>query len=170
MINRAAMEYFAVWLISTKRGGIVIWCLKQGALALGALITLWCIYQIETRFMPVIVNWTINPVIREGDRYILSGSMHKTRPCELVSTSVLAVPNVPLVPRVLLYQIKPGEIDGGNLPTGISTWGPWAMKIPKALVEHRKDIAYIDVVGSHKCHGLWTQETLYGSVKMEQLP
>ncbi len=170
MIRRAVFEHLLLWLVATKRGRIVIWLLERGAFAIGALITLWCIYQIETRFMPVITKWSINPVIRVADDYILSGTMNKTRPCELVSTSVLAVPNIPLAPRVLLRQIKPGEIDGGNIPTGVSTWGPWTMHIPEAFVKNRDKIAYIEIVGSHRCHALWTQETLYGTVRVEQLP
>jgi hypothetical protein len=169
-VNRAALEYFALWLIETKRGKLVVWFLERGALALGALITLWCLYQIETRFMPVITKWDINPVIRQGDRYILGGTMTKDRACELVSTSVMAVPNIPLAPRVLIYQIKPNEIDGGNIPTGSTTWGPWTMNIPKAFLDNRDKIAWIEIVGSHRCHALWTQETLYGRVEMGQLP
>ncbi len=169
-MTRAALEYFALWLLETKRGRLLIWTLERAAMAVGALITLWCLYQIETRFMPVITKWQINPVVRDGDRYHLSGTMTKARACELVSTSVLAVPKLPFAPRVLLYQIKPNEIDGGNIPTGSTTWGPWTMNIPKAFIEHRHEIAYIEIVGSHKCHAMWTQETLYGAVQMEQLP
>lgn len=138
--------------------------------AFGALVALWIIWNVEVRWFPVITNWNLTSVERSGDRYTMSGSMMKGRSCELLATNVLAVPKVALAPRVLLYRIDPQDIDGGNAPTGFSQWGPWTMDIPRSFLRHRDEIAYIEVVGIHRCHAFWNQETLYGTIQMEQLP
>lgn len=135
-----------------------------------SLLTLWVLYSIETRFMPVIKNWRIDQVKREGDRYTVSGEMVKVRSCELVATSVLAVPNIPFAPRHLIYQLKPEEVLGGNMPMGHNTWGPWTIKIPKGFEENRSKISHLEVVGHHRCHSFWIQETSYGRIELAQLP
>ncbi len=168
--TKAVAEQFVVWLSTTKRGALALWLLEAVSFGVGALVMMFVMYHVEYRMFPVITNWTIGPVVRQNDTYIFEGTMIKNRSCTLIATNVMAVPKVPLAPRVLLYRIKPTEIDGGNIPTGISTWGPWAMKIPQAFIEHRNEIAWIDVIGQHRCHGLWDQETYYGRVEMSQLP
>lgn len=168
--NRAVAEWLVVWLSTTRLGKVAVWIAESVAFALGALMMMFVLYHAETRLLPVISQWTLNPVVRDGGNYILSGTMVKTRPCTLLATSIMAVPKQPLAPRVTLYQIKPQEIDGGQLPTGKSTWGPWTMKIPQAFIEHRDKIAWIDVIGHHRCHGFWDQETYYGRVEMGALP
>lgn len=168
--TRAMTDTLVVWLTGTRLGAVALRVLESMAFAAGALMMGFVLYHGERMFFPVIREWKLNPVVRNGDTYLLSGTMVKTRPCTLVATSVMAVPKVPLAPRVLLYQIKPTEIDGGNVPTGASTWGPWAMAIPKAFLDHRDKIAWIDIFGHHRCHGFWDQETYYGRVEMGELP
>ncbi len=168
--SKAVAGQFVVWLSTTKMGTLTLWFVESMAFGLGALVMMFILYHGETSLFPVITDWKINPVIRQGDTYVLEGTMSKARSCTLIATNVMAVPKVPLAPRVLLYRIKPTEIDGGNIPTGSSTWGPWTMKIPQAFVEHRNEIAWIDVIGHHRCHGFWDQETYYGRVAMELLP
>lgn len=164
------MDRFVQWLDETVRGRWALWAFERVAFAVGALVTLWCMYQVETRFAPVIANWSLDYVEKRGDTYVVGGQLYKTRPCELVATSVMAVPKAPLVPRQLVYQIKPSEILGGNAPTGHSTWGPWQIPIPKTLLAHRDEVSYLEVVGTHRCHALWSQESVYGIVPMERLP
>jgi hypothetical protein len=168
--SKAVAEQFVVWLSTTKMGTLTLWFVESIAFGLGALVMMFILYHGETRLFPVITDWKINPVIRQGDTYVLEGTMNKTRSCTLIATNVMAVPKMALAPRVLLYRIKPTEIDGGNIPTGSSTWGPWTMNIPKAFLDNRDKIAWIDVIGQHRCHGFWDQETYYGRVEMEQLP
>lgn len=127
-------------------------------------------HKVETWLFPVVRNWDLQLVERIDDSYILKGTMNKVRACELIATNVMAVPKNPVYPRVLLYRVRPDEIDGGNAPTGFSQWGPWAMKIPKAFSDLRSQIDYIEVVGTHRCHAFWVQETLYGRVSLERLP
>ena len=172
-MNRAVKsltDTLALWLTSSKGGKVALWVAESVAFGLGALMMGFVMYHGERMFFPVITEWKIDPVVRSGNQYVLSGTMVKHRPCTLVATSVMAVPKAPLLPRVTLYQIKPTEIDGGNIPTGHGTWGPWAMNIPKAFLDNRDKIAWIDIIGHHRCHGFWDQETYYGRVEMAQLP
>ncbi len=167
---KARVETAIVWLSTTRRGSAVLWLMDSLSFAVGAMIMGFIAFQAETRWSPVITHWQINPIERVGSTYTLSGTMVKARPCTLLATSIMAVPKVQFAPRVTLYQIKPEEIDGGQLPTGAATWGPWTMNIPKAFIDNRDKIAWIDVIGHHRCHGFWDQETYYGRVEMSQLP
>ncbi|MBS4019962.1 MAG: hypothetical protein KGZ68_17205 [Dechloromonas sp.] len=160
----------AEWLLETTPGRVALRFLELCAFTVGALLMLWVVYMAETRFAPVIEDWKLEYIERQDGHYVLGGTLVKTRACELISTSVMAVPKQPLAPRVLVYQIKPDELVGGNAPTGFSTWGPWRVEIPKALLTHREHISFLEVVGHHRCHGLWTQETLYGRVFSDRLP
>lgn len=163
-------QRFINWLLDTNTGGVVLWLLERVALVVGALCALFIVYSVERHFAPVIKDWRLDYVERVDGDYVIAGTMFKSRACELISTSVMAVPKASLAPRHLIFQIKPNEIIGGNAPTGSSTWGPWQVPIPKGLLEQRDKIAFLEVVGHHKCHGLWSQETLYGRVPMERLP
>lgn len=127
-------------------------------------------YKVETKFMPVVSHWDLQSVERVGDHYILNGTLTKERPCEMVATTVMAVPKMKLAPKVLLYRISPHEFAGAQVPTGRSEWGPWRMKIPEAFTRHRDKIDYIEIVGIHRCHAFWMQETVYGRIAEERLP
>jgi hypothetical protein len=163
-------DRWAYWLAWTFRGQIVVWVLERLAFLFGALVMLWCIYTAERLFMPVITGWTVDLIERDGGDFILAGAMRKERPCELISTSVMAVPKQPLAPRVLVYQVKPTDLLGGNAPVGTVTWGPWRVAIPAKLVQHKDDISFLEIVGHHRCHAAWQQETVYGRVPMSRLP
>jgi len=163
-------ELFASWLLGCARGRIALWWLERLAFVVGLLATGWMLFMVEHHFMPVIKDWQVDYIERRDGKYVLGGTLHKARSCELIATSVMAVPKLPLAPRVLIYQVKPHELLGGNAPTGRSTWGPWEVAIPKALIEHRDQISFLEVIGHHRCHALWTQETLYGVVRTEELP
>jgi hypothetical protein len=126
--------------------------------------------KIETRFFPVVEHWDLQTIERAGDHYILNGKLNKVRACEMVATTVMAVPKIPLAPKVLLYRISPDELAGAQIPTGVTEWGPWRMKIPEAFLQHRDKIDYIEIVGIHRCHAFWLQETVYGRVSVERLP
>lgn len=160
----------ATWMLETKRGRVMLRVVEWASMLLGALISAFILHEIEHQFFPVIKDWRMEYIQRDGDKWVVGGTMRKDRACELVSTSVLVVPKMPLAPRQLLYQIKPNEIIGGHLPTGLSTWGPWSMNIPATFDKHRKDISSIDIVGYHRCHSFWIQETHYGSIRMEDIP
>lgn len=159
------------WLWETKHGIVIRHLIKLFAPAFGFFVSLWLIYQTEARFLPVISDWRLEYATRTGpDKVTVGGSFRKTRACELVATTVQAVPKNPLIPRRTLFTIPPDEIIGGNVPTGHSTWGPWEFKIPAAYVVHKEDIAHLLVIGHHRCHALWLQETVYGHIHPKELP
>jgi hypothetical protein len=169
-MKSSRFDLFASWLLGCRLGRFVLWWMERVAFVFGLMVMGWGVYTMETHFLPVIKDWRMEYVYRDQNYYVLGGTFEKTRACELVATSVLAVPKMPLAPRQLIYQIKPNELLGGNAPMGKTTWGPWRMEIPKALLTHREDISFLEVIGHHRCHAGWTQETLYGTVRMEELP
>lgn len=157
------------FMLHTRAGRFLLKTADIFAPILGALLTMFVIWNVETRFFPVIKDWTLYSVERDGDHFVLDGELQKVRACELVATSIVAVPSIPLAPSILVYQIRPYELNGANAPTGRTTWGPWRMPIPRAFSENIDRISYIKVVGHHRCHALWTQETVYGRVPIERL-
>lgn len=159
------------WLWETRHGVIVRHSLKLFAPAIGFLVSLWLIYQTEARFFPVISEWRLEYAERSGPQMVtVGGSFKKTRACELVATTVLAVPKNPITPRQTPFTIPPDSIIGGNVPTGHSTWGPWEFKIPAMYLTHKDHISHLLVVGHHRCHALWIQETVYGHILPSELP
>jgi hypothetical protein len=136
----------------------------------GLMLALFVLYHAETRFFPVIEEWSLDYITREGNVYTMGGQMQKTRACELLHTSVMAVPKLPLAPKVLVYQVRPNEILGAGGPVGKFTWGPWEVKVPEKLMGKLDWIEAVEVVGHHRCHMLWIQETVYGRVPVERLP
>lgn len=164
------MQAVATWLLETYRGRVALKVIEWCSFFLGMLLAAFIAFELEHRVLPVIKDWKLDYIERQGDTWVVGGTMRKLRACELVSTSVLAVPKMPLAPRQLIYQIKPEEILGGHIPTGTATWGPWTMAIPKLLDAHRAEISSIDIVGYHRCHAFWVTETFYGSIRMEDIP
>jgi hypothetical protein len=163
-------DRFAWWLMWTFRGQVFWWLVERLAFCLGVLVMMWLTYTVESRLMPVITDWSLDSITRQGNHYTMSGVMRKARACELIHTSVMAVPKVPLAPRVLVYQVGPNEILGAGGPVGRFTWGPWTVRVPDKLMGQLDWIDSIEVVGHHRCHALWTQETTYGRVPVERLP
>jgi hypothetical protein len=160
----------AYWLAWTYRGQIVWWMVERAAFVLGAVLMMWLVHTVERKAFPVITEWSLDYISREANTYTMGGVMRKDRPCELLHTSVMAVPKIPLAPKVLIYQVQPHEILGAGGPVGKFTWGPWQVKVPDKLMGKLDWVEAIEVVGHHRCHMLWNQETVYGRVPVERLP
>jgi len=158
------------FLLDHRAGRVLVKVAQVFAPFIGFAVSLFFAWNIETRLFPVITGWTINPIQVVDGHFVLSGTIRKDRACDLVATSVVAVPKAKDLPRQLIFQIKPGDILGGNVPTGLSTWGPWVVKVPKQLADNRGAIDHLEVVGQHHCHALWHQETVYGRIPMDQVP
>ena len=163
-------QAFAAWLLGAPTGKAVLKVFEWLALTAGVLLSASITYMTEHQFLPVITEWRVEYINRVGNNWVVGGVLNKKRPCELVSVSVMAVPKAPLLPRQLVYQLKPSEVVGGNVPVGRSTWGPWMVTIPAVLEQHRDKISSLDIVAAHRCHAFWLQETYYGSVRIEDLP
>lgn len=158
------------FLLDHRVGRIIMKVAQLFAPFVGFAVSLFFAWNIETRMFPVITAWTINPIIETPDGLVLSGTIKKSRACDLVATSVVAIPKNPVYPSRLIFQIKPDDILGGNVPTGHSTWGPWVVKMPAELAKHRTEVDSLEVIGQHRCHMLWSQETVYGRIPMENIP
>lgn len=166
----AVVSHMADWLTSTRRGNLILWLLEMIAFAVGALVTLLVLFLLETRLFPVVNYWKIDYIQKHDNVYVVGGVLNKARACELIATTVMAVPKNGELPRTAIYQIKPTDILGGNVPTGNSVWGPWKLPIPTELLQKRDTIDRLEVIGTHRCHMAWSQESLYGTIPMERLP
>jgi len=164
------LYFIAHWLTSTRRGAVALKFLEALCFAFGFLVAGWCVYMIETRFMPVITEWRLLEITRTAGFYDIHGVYRKERGCELVGTDIVAVPKMPLAPRIAIHQIKPYDFPGAQAPIGYTTWGPWSVKVPAALDTHREQISSIEVIGVHRCHAFWLQQTIYGRIRIEDMP
>jgi hypothetical protein len=164
------LDRTAYWLAWTFKGQIVWWVVERIAFVFGMAVAAMALHTIETRWFPVITNWSLDYITRENNSYTMGGSMRKERACELLHTSVMAVPKIPLAPNVLVYQVQANEILGAGGPVGAFVWGPWTVRVPDKLMGKLDWVDSIEVVGHHRCHMLWTQETVYGRVPVERLP
>lgn len=158
------------WLWDTAWGRFIRKCIHTFLPILAFFATFWAIQQTEQRFFPVVTQWDLSYIERQGDYFVMGGRLYKDRRCELVNTVVVGVPRNPLLPRVTIYQIDPNEMLGADVPVGNHTWGPWEVRIPKTLLQYKDMLGSIEVVGRHRCHALWLQETVYGDVPIERVP
>lgn len=136
----------------------------------GALCALFILYNIETRFMPVVDEFTITRFERQGGEFILSGVLHKHRPCELLAVNVLGEPVTAGQPSRVLYQLEPEAMLGGNAPTGRVTWGPVVLRIPVGFDRQVFGLSRIRIMATHRCHALWSQEGEYTTFPVSYLP
>lgn len=165
-----AGEFIAHWIMCSRNGRLILKGLEAAAFVLGMVIMGWVLYMVETRFFPVVTGWKLEYIEKRDGQYHMGGVLRKERACELIATDVMAVPKMPLLPRQSIYRIKPFEFPGAQVATGYTQWGPWDMDIPAAFTKHRDQIAFIEVVGIHRCHAFWMQETVYGRIRTEDLP
>jgi len=163
-------DRMAYWLAWTFKGQVVWWLIERAAFVFGMAVMAVLLHNVETRFFPVIKDWSLDYITRDGNSYTMGGQMRKERACELLHTSVMAVPKIPMAPKVLVYQVQANEILGAGGPVGKFVWGPWTVKVPEKLMGKLDWVESIEVVGHHRCHMLWTQETVYGRVPVERLP
>jgi len=164
------MGHYHEWLWDTAWGRVIRKAISVLAPPLAFFLTFWMIQQTEQRFFPVVTQWSLDYIERHGDHFEMGGRLFKDRPCELMNTLVVGVPKNPLVPRVVVYHVDPNEMLGADVPTGPHTWGPWDVRIPKTLGQYKNDLAGLEVVGRHRCHALWLQETVYGFVSIDRVP
>lgn len=158
------------WMWETSWGRLIRRVISFFVPLLAFIATLWIIQEIERRFFPVISQWTLDYIDRRGDYLVMGGKLYKSRTCELVNTLVVGVPKNSLSPRVLIHQVSPSELTGADVTVGLHMWGPWEIRIPAILQQYKDQIGGIEIVGRHRCHVLWMQETVYGFVPIEKVP
>ena len=123
----------------------------------GAMIGLFVTYKVEMAFIPVVTDFKVTELVKDGNAYKVTGSYNKRRSCELLSTSVLAfAPANPKLPAVLVHQIKHQD-PGANLPIGPVVWGPYLMTAPPNFGQ----ATHLKAISLHRCHALWLHESHY---------
>lgn len=151
-----------VWFCTqTRLGRAMVALIYFMAQVTGIFIAFFIIYQAEMRLFPVVSQFQITSIDKTPGAVAVSGTYTKARPCELLITNVLGVSLTG--PATLLHQIRPAD-DGANLPTGKARWGPYKFSPPADWA----DTTHINVVGVHRCHALWSQQTVYASFPVEQ--
>lgn len=117
---------------------------------LGMLIVLG-INKVEHWFFPVIEDFHISKVERQGDYLIMSGFMRKVRDCQFsgVSASITQARITREVPITYLNTAYPHT---ATHAVGNIGWGPWQLAIPKTS-------GNIEITASHLCHSWWTSQT-----------
>lgn len=154
-----------VWFCTqTKLGRVLLALAQMMSPAIGAVLVLWIIYNVEILLAPVVSDFKVTQVERVNGVYQVSGSYYKRRSCELVITNIIGLPADPKQPSTLVYQVMAGEA-GSNLPVGSVKWGPYKIPAP-ANVEM---LDHVDIIGIHRCHALWNQSTHYATIPMAAL-
>lgn len=131
--------------------------------AFGMLLSLWLIWNIETRFFPVVDGFKVNSVVKTNAGYTAFGELNKARSCEFLGLTIYAHSNGQ--PKMLLAQFKK-DIFGSDVGTGHQTWGPWTVNFPPQIAAYE----HLEIQGTHRCHALWLQTTVYTRIPMKELP
>ena len=132
----------------------------------GIVLGLWATWHIEMAALPVVTDFAVTSISKNGNTYSVTGLYNKRRSCELISTSVLAfAPANPKLPAVLVHQIKHQD-PGANLPIGPVVWGPYLMTAPSSFGQ----ATHLKAVSVHRCHALWLHESHYITLPLSALP
>ncbi len=151
-----------VWFCTeTRLGRALVALVYLLAQIVGVFAAFFVIYQVEMRWFPVVSDFQIRDLQKTPDSVTVKGTYTKARPCELLITNVIGVS--PVGPALLLHQVRPAD-DGANLPTGKARWGPYTFTKPADWA----GTTHIQVIGVHRCHALWSQQTVYASFPVEQ--
>lgn len=129
----------------------------------GFILSLWLIWNIETRFLPVVEDFTIKQLSVVPGGYMASGELNKSRNCEFVGLTLYAVNHGQ--PKVLFGQFKK-DIFGADVGIGKQTWGPVTILVPPKVAEFE----HLEIQGTHRCHALWLQTTEYFQLDLKGLP
>jgi len=132
----------------------------------GAALGLLATYQLEMAAWPVVTDFQVSSIAKAPGGYVVTGSYHKRRACELISTSLLAFDATrPELPARLLHQLKHQD-QGANLPVGPVAWGPYTFSAPASFGA----ATHIRAVSLHRCHALWLHESHYTTLPVSALP
>ena len=129
----------------------------------GLLVALWIIWNVETRFFPVVTDFKVSVIERSPAGYTAYGELVKSRSCEFLGLTIYA--NKPDAPKLVVAQFKK-DIFGSDVGTGHQTWGPWTTNLPPKIAEYE----YLEIQGTHRCHALWLQTSEYVNFPIKDLP
>lgn len=129
----------------------------------GFIVAIWIIWNVETRFYPVVEDFRVSSITKSEAGYTAYGELRKTRACEFLGLTIYA--HRPGAPKMIAAQYKK-DIFGSDVGTGHQTWGPWTAQLPAAVSEYEQ----LELQGTHRCHALWLQTTQYTEISIKELP
>lgn len=129
---------------------------------LGAAIMFATLWYVETTFFPVVKDFKVDYVTRNGNTFTAGGTLDKARACEFIGLTLYGTKDGE--PKMLLTQYKK-DIFGSDVGQGRQTWGPWSVQFPSAMIE----MDQLEIMASHKCHAFWMQTTIYTKLNMSML-
>lgn len=131
------------------------------AFSLGAVLTMWALWVIDTNWFPVVTDFKITSFVKSTpDTYYVGGHLTKERSCELLALSIYKISGTE---RTVLYQVH-REIFGTDVGAGQISWGPVPLKFQDVQPGDS-----IDVKALHRCHAFWLHETPYGRFEFRHL-
>lgn len=130
--------------------------------AFGLMLSLWLIWNIETRFFHVVEDFKITSIVKTDNGYTAMGELNKARSCEFLGLTLYAHRDGQ--PKMLLAQYKK-DIFGSDVGTGRQTWGPWTVNFPSKVAEYE----HLEIQGTHRCHALWLQTSEYANLPIKEL-
>ena len=129
----------------------------------GFFLALWLIWNVETRFFPVVTDFRVSNIIHTAEGYMAYGELRKARSCEFLGLTIYAHSDGK--PKLVVAQFKK-DIFGSDVGTGHQSWGPWTAVLPPAITKYE----HLQVQGTHRCHALWMQTSEYISMPIKDLP
>lgn len=115
----------------------------------------------EQVFMPVVKDFHLTSVQREGNHVIMSGYMRKVRDCRYVGVSAEGVTGENHVDLPLKFLDSSYPMDNATRPQGTQDWGPWKIVLPVS-----PSITSVRLQSVHACHPAWETTTKLASVPL----
>lgn len=129
----------------------------------GGLIVVWLLWNVETRYLPVVKDFKVTHAVYDSKGYTAIGTVNRLRSCEVINIAVIKVRDGK--PTVLV-ESYPRDIFSADASLGENAWGPITLPVNRVQLE---DDDVIKVVGLHRCHALWLKQTEYMSENWESL-
>lgn len=119
----------------------------------------------EFYFMPVVKDFHLTQIKREGGYTIMSGYMRKVRDCQFVGVSAAGITESGRVSLLLKFLDAGVANDNDTRPTGMQNWGPWRIVVPVS-----PHVLAIELDSVHACHIAWPSTTHLARVPVIDQP
>lgn len=120
--------------------------------ALGAAFIIG-VNRLEHAFFPVVEDFTITSMERQGNQIKVAGYMRKVRACAFVG---IAVNGHTEDGSEIGLRLSFADSHYRNItrPTGSQDWGPWSLVLPVT-----PDVRAVHMDAVHDCHMAWPTRT-----------
>lgn len=119
----------------------------------------------EFYFMPVVKDFHLTQIRRDGGYIIMSGYMRKVRDCQFVGVSAAGVTDGGKVSLPMKFMNSESANDNDTRPTGMQKWGPWRIVIPTS-----PNVLSVELDSVHSCHIAWPSTTHLARVPVIDQP